>query len=57
MRLRAIVVLLKQDLHLLLVANYVIDRSTVLYYTIAHQLFTQLGAAREIEKLELRMKN
>ena len=27
------------------------------HYTIAHQLFTQLGAMKEIEKLELRMKN
>ena len=27
------------------------------HYTIAHQLCTQLGALKEIEKLELRMKN
>ncbi|MCX5961939.1 MAG: hypothetical protein NT070_01980 [Cyanobacteria bacterium] len=27
------------------------------HYTIAHQLFTQLGAAKQIEKLELGMKN
>jgi hypothetical protein len=33
------------------------NKSEVIDHTIAHQLFTQLGAAWEIEKLELRMEN